>query len=347
MSSKLRVRALRHCLVFSAATVLASALFAVPASSAMKGSHLKAKAAVAIRLVQPTGMAAASDGLLFIADQSLNEILVRFPTGSIRVIAGTGHAGFSGDGGIATAATLSRPGALVLSASGNIFVADVGNNRVRELLPHNRITTFAGNGGTNASAFKVGEKATHVAMPPSGLAAGPGGRLYVASGNDIVELSASGIVVQVIHVEASVGAPLRHADALCEPDAVAVSPQGELYVGCGNSRELLERQANGKFKVVNDTYRPHDFAGLAFTKGGALLMVNQESLFGVVEGESVKLIGLGTFGASEIFVPSGIAVAPNGTIFVDAQSGDGFGGAGLAKITAGGADVMLRYWKGS
>lgn len=344
MRTKFRDHATHSRLVISVVFVAAGVMFfASPASSADKNAH----ASTAIRLEQPTGLAAASDGLLFIADQSLNEVLVRFPTGGLRVIAGTGHAGFSGDGGLATSATLNRPGALVLSANGDIFVADVGNNRVRELLPHNRIATFAGNGGTNASAFKVGEKATHVAMPPSGLAVAPGGRLYVATGDDVVELSASGIIVEVIHVKASGGAPLRYPHALCDPDAVAANIQGQLFVGCGNSRELLERQANGAFKVLNDTYRPHDFPGLAFTKGGALLMVNQESLFGVIEGESVKLIGLGTFGASEPFVPSGVAVAPNGTIFVDAQSGDGFGGAGLAKITAGGADVMLRYWKGS
>jgi hypothetical protein len=346
MSVEMRPRVWRRCLVFSAALFAAGMLVVVPASSATKVSHLKANAATAIRLEEPTGLAVASDGLLFIADQSLNEVLARFPSGSLRVIAGTGHAGFSGDGGLATDATLRRPGALVLSANGNIFVADVGNNRVRELLPHNRITTFAGDGSSSAAAFKIGEKATRVAMRPSGLALAPGGRLYVASGNDVVELSASGIIVEVISVKPSVDAPLRYAHALCDPDALAVSPQGQLFVGCGNSRVLLERQASGKFKVVNDTYRPHDFPGLAFAKGGALLMVNQESLKGVIEGESVQLIGVGTFGAAESVVPSGVAVAANGTIFIDSQSGDGFtGGAALAKITAGGADVMLRYWK--
>jgi sugar lactone lactonase YvrE len=342
-----RVNIVRRGLVFSAVMAAAGLLLVAPASSATKSSHVSAKAAAAIRLKQPTGLAVASDGLLFIADQSLNEVLVRFPNGSLRVIAGTGHAGFSGDGGLATAANLSQPGALVLSTSGNIFVADVGNHRVRELLPNNLITTFAGNGGTTTSVFKVGEKATQVAMPPSGLALAPGGRLYVASGNDVVELSASGIIVQVIPVKPTVTAPLRYPDALCDPDALAVSPQGQLYIGCGNSRVLFERQADGILKVVNNTYRPHDFAGLAFTKGGALLMDNHETLFGVVGGESVQLIGPGTFGALENFVPSGVAVAPNGTIYVDAQSGDGIGGAGLAKITAGGADVMLRYWKGN
>jgi hypothetical protein len=299
-----------------------------------------------VRLEQPTGLAAASDGLLFIADQSLNEVLARFPTGSIRVIAGTGHAGFGGDGGLATAATLNRPGAIVLSASGNIFVADVGNNRVRELLPHDRITTFAGDGGTSASAFKVGEKATQVSMPPRGLALAADGRLYVASGNDIVELSESGVIVQVINVKVSVDAPLRYPNALCDPEAVAVSSQGELVVGCSNNFAVLERLTSGNWKVLNDAYRPHDFPGLTFTKGGALLMVNHESLYGVIEGQSVQLVGLKTFGTAQSFVPSGIAVAPNGTIFIDSQSGDGFSsGAAIAKITAGGADVMLRYWK--
>lgn len=183
-------------------------------------------------------------------------------------------------------------------------------------------------------------------MPPTGLAAAPDGRLYVASGNDIVELSATGVIVQVINVKVSLNAPLRYPHALCDPEAVAASPQDQLVVGCSNNFAVLERLASGSWKVLNDTYRPHDFPGMVFTKGGALLMVNQESLFGVIDGASVKLMGLRTFGAGENFVPSGVAVASNGTIYVDCQSGDGFtNGAAFAKITAGGADVMLRYWK--
>jgi len=104
-----------------------------PAWSATKTAHASS-AVVTVRLEQPTGMVAASDGLLFIADQSLNQVLVRLPTGHLQSIAGNGHAGFSGDGGLATQGELDQPGALALAPNGIMYVADVGNHRIRALL---------------------------------------------------------------------------------------------------------------------------------------------------------------------------------------------------------------------
>jgi DNA-binding beta-propeller fold protein YncE len=186
--------------------------------------------------------------------------------------------------------------------------------------------------------------ASDVAMSPSDVAIGANGRLYVASGNYVVGLSASGEIVSVINLLSTPGVTLRHAQ--CDPEALAFNPAGNLYVGCGNSRELIERLASGRYQVIEKTYRPHDFPGIAFTKRGALLITNGESLQGIIGGQSTALIGLKTFPHSVVFVPSGIAVAPNATIYTDCQSGDGFdSGAGLAEITPRGAAVLLRLWK--
>jgi sugar lactone lactonase YvrE len=66
--------------------------------------------------------------------------------GMITTVAGNGSPGFSGDGGAATSAQLSAPLGLAIDENDNIYVADLGNNRVRKIAPGGTITTVAGNG---------------------------------------------------------------------------------------------------------------------------------------------------------------------------------------------------------
>ncbi|MGC1418946.1 MAG: hypothetical protein WA786_02340 [Acidimicrobiales bacterium] len=326
------------------ATVVGSLLWTVaPSWAAAKHPHATSVVAP-FRLEQPTGMTVAPNGLLFIADQSLNRVLVRFPSGQLETVAGTGLAGFSGDGGLAANAQLNHPGAIALAPNGTIFVADVGNHRVRALLNHGRIATFAGDGASNATTFKVGTKATDVAMSPSGLAIAPDGRLWVTSGENVLELSASGVIVAVVEVSRYSGGPVPFQP--CDPESVAVSPSGNLYIGCSGSHQLVERLSNGHDKIILTSYRPHDFPGLAFFKGGALAIANHESLQAVVGNQLTTLFTYKVFGNSQRFVPSGVAISSNGTLYINSQAGDGFTfGAGLAKVTPSNADHLLRYWK--
>ncbi|MCE5308509.1 MAG: hypothetical protein LLG20_12795 [Acidobacteriales bacterium] len=92
-------------------------------------------AAVRARLNAPTGVAADADDNLFIADSYNHRIRQVTADGVIRTIAGTGAAGFSGNGGTATAAELHTPTGLALDADGNIYFADNENNHVRRLKP--------------------------------------------------------------------------------------------------------------------------------------------------------------------------------------------------------------------
>src|SRR5947209_8409144 len=65
---------------------------------------------------------------------------------TISTIAGTGTAGFSGDGGPATSATLMAPTGVAVDAGGDVFIADVNNGRIRKVTPDGLISTFAGTG---------------------------------------------------------------------------------------------------------------------------------------------------------------------------------------------------------
>src|SRR5438270_74956 len=66
--------------------------------------------------------------------------------GTITTVAGTGMAGFSGDGGPATSARLQLPGGITVDGNGNLFIADTGHNRVRMVTPAGTISTVAGTG---------------------------------------------------------------------------------------------------------------------------------------------------------------------------------------------------------
>jgi hypothetical protein len=91
------------------------------------------------------------------------------PSGAVSPFAGNGTDGFSGDGGPATNASLSRIGGLAVDANGDVFLADTGNNRIREVTPDGIIRTLAGNGTAGFSGD--GGPATNAALntPPRRL----------------------------------------------------------------------------------------------------------------------------------------------------------------------------------
>ncbi len=86
----------------------------------------------------PAGVAVDGSGNLFIADSANNRIRKVSTSGIITTVAGNGANGFSGDGGNATSAQLNSPYGVAVDGSGNMYVADNGNNAVRLLTPTNQ-----------------------------------------------------------------------------------------------------------------------------------------------------------------------------------------------------------------
>ena len=134
----------------------------------------------------PAGVAVNAAGDIFIADTGNNVIRkVDHATGLISTVAGSGASGYSGDGGAAMAATLANPNAVAVDAAGDIFIADTGNNVIREVLEASgKIITVAGTGTAGFSGD--GGKATAATLSgPLGIAVDAAGDLFIAdTGNN-------------------------------------------------------------------------------------------------------------------------------------------------------------------
>ena len=140
-------------------------------------------AATEAQFAWPIGL--ALDGLanLYVADRSNNRIRRIDAEGVVTTLAGTGERGFGGDGGAATEAQFAFPTGLALDGSGNLYVADSGNHRIRRIDAEGVITTLAGTGEPGFGGD--GGAATEAQFAwPIGLALDGSGNLYVAdSGN--------------------------------------------------------------------------------------------------------------------------------------------------------------------
>ncbi len=132
--------------------------------------------ATAAQLSSPSGVAVDADGDLYIADYG-NQRIRKVTNGTISTVAGTGTPGFSGDGGGATAAQLNGPISVVTDPNGNLYIADLGNQRVRKVA-NGTISTAAGTGAEGSSGDGGPASAAQLNWP-RGLALDGRGDLYV------------------------------------------------------------------------------------------------------------------------------------------------------------------------
>jgi hypothetical protein len=135
--------------------------------------------ALAAQLNAPAGLAVDRAGNVLVAEAGGNRIRRIDPAGIITTLAGTGTAGFAGDGGPASSGQLNRPQDVSVDGAGGVLVADTGNDRIRRIGPDGRITTIAGNGVVGFSGD--GGSATAAALDgPFGIAIDPAGNILVA-----------------------------------------------------------------------------------------------------------------------------------------------------------------------
>ncbi len=200
------------------------------------------------------GVALDRAGNLYIADAGDHRVRKVSPSGTISTVAGTGMPGFSGDDGLATAAQLNLPYGVAVDAAGNLYIADLGNNRVRRIAldgtissiggsfksPRNVLADAAGNvyvsefAGNRVRRINPDGTLTTISTAlnsPAGLALDPKGALYVADSGNAAVRKFVGTTMSTVLGTGSAAAQLS------APTGVALDPFGNLYVAdSGNSR---------------------------------------------------------------------------------------------------------------
>lgn len=201
--------------------------------------------ATSAELNVPYAVAVDSSGNFYIADFD-NHRIRKVSGGVITTIAGTGVADFSGDGGPATSATLSNPIGVAVDSSGNVYIADLGNSRVREI-SNGLITTILGNPGNDpVSGTQV--------LGPTGLALDSAGTLYIADApNNRVLKYARGVATVVagtgVFGYSGDNGPATSA-LLHTPSGVAVDASGNVYIADTNNNAVRKVLTNGTITTI-------------------------------------------------------------------------------------------------
>ena len=193
------------------------------------------------QLYDPEGVAVDGAGNVYIADSAESRVRKVSASGTITTFAGNGTAGFSGDGGLATLAELNTPKGVAVDGSGNVYIADVYNERIRKVDTSGTITTVAGNGTFTFSGD--GGPATQASLLNAYRMTFDGSGLLVIADyghNRIRRVDASGIINTI----AGTGTAGFSGDGgsallaqLSGPMAVAFDASNNMYIGeIGNER---------------------------------------------------------------------------------------------------------------
>ena len=192
--------------------------------------------AIKAALQEPWSLAFDRRGNLYIGDRDNYRVRRIDPKGVITTVAGTGTAGFSGDGGPAIAAKICPLGVAIDSAD-NLLIADPCNNRVRKVNSHGVISTVIGTGASASSGD--GKPATAATLAePGHFAFDARGDLFVQEGTRVRRIDPHGIISTVFG-SGKAGVPVDGMSALEAPlpelYGLAIDVSGRLYLADGNT----------------------------------------------------------------------------------------------------------------
>jgi sugar lactone lactonase YvrE len=235
-------------------------------------------AATSSKLYYPAGIASDKNGDIFIADYFNNRVREVNTQGIISTVAGNGTSGYSGDGGLATDAELYFPTGVALDATGNLYIADYYNNRVREVTTGGIISTFAGNGAGGYSGD--GAAATSAELhAPNAVATDSAGNVYIGdyANNRVRKVNTSGIISTAAG-DGTAGysgdGGLATSAELTNPQGVSVDADDSLYVADSNNNRIRKVQyqtAAPVFAPAAGTYTSAQSVTITDTTAGATI----------------------------------------------------------------------------
>ncbi len=205
--------------------------------------------ATAAELAHPFDITIDNGGNLFIVDNANHCIRKIDHSGVITTVVGTGAAGYSGDGGPATAATFYFPSALVFDDTGNMYISDCGNNCIRKVSVSGTVGTFAGT-GTAGFSGDGGQATAAMLSSPWGMAIDGAGNLLIADKINyrIRKVSTTGIINTVSGGSTSGysgdGGPASNA-RIYEPTAMIVDSTGNIYFSDNGNFRIRKITAAG------------------------------------------------------------------------------------------------------
>ncbi|HEV8042749.1 MAG TPA: hypothetical protein VGP62_27975 [Bryobacteraceae bacterium] len=287
--------------------------------------------AVHATLGYPEALTLDAQGNLYIADFAFARVRKVTPAGTITTVAGNGVDGFSGDGGLAASAQLSSPTGVATDSSGNLYIADGPNARIRRVSPKGVITTFAGTGDSTI-------------LSPWQIAIDSKGNLYAADGDqtNVRKIDANGKITPV----AGNGRMGFSGDggeatmAMIVAIGVAVDGAGDLLIAGGG--KIRKVTPDGIISTLADgTGASNQFTGgmLSIASDGTIYMAdtaNERVLKFSSDGTGMEVVaGTGVIGFSDgcmqpgtpravdsqLFNPQSVVVSASGTVYI-ADSGN-------------------------
>ncbi|KAF1721759.1 gluconolaconase [Pseudoxanthomonas wuyuanensis] len=226
----------------------------------------------AAALHTPSGLALDAFGNLYVADTGNHAIRKITPQGAVTTLAGTGQAGFNDGPG--AQAQFNGPIGVAVDASGQVYVADTYNDRIRAIAPDGQVSTLAGG---ERPGYQDGTGSVARFDTPTGLALDAQGRLWIADtrNNAIRRLSRSGEVTTLLRAEPGDRQPL-----LRRPLSLAVSHDGMLYVGEMARGRVLQLAPDGRWHVLTGGVQEQRLArpsGLALDADGVVHVTDASS----------------------------------------------------------------------